>query len=116
MRYKDYLFPHNPASIRISAQAALAMAQCPGHAPAVQHMGRGRRVITGSGSFFGEDALEQYRRLEAVFRQKSSGLLQLPGLHSVMAYFARLECDAKGDGSVIEYSFEFWEAALEQEV
>lgn len=109
MRYKDYLFAHNPARIELSGAAQLASCVCPGIGVAVQHLGPGQRRISGRGVFFGDDALAQFRRLQAVFYEKTPGLLCLPDLPAIKAYFSALSLLGEGAGDVIEYAFEFLE-------
>ena len=75
----------------------------------IQELGVQQRVITGEGSFFGEKAGEQYRRLEALFFQQTPGVLILPGHSAVTAHFSRLGWLGQGDGQVLRYSFEFLE-------
>ena len=109
MRYKEFLFPHNPRRIHIEAGARTAVLHCPFVGAAVQHLGMSPRVITGEGQFFGPRALADYQRLEAVFAQPGSGSLSLPGLPPFQAFFTRLALTCEGDGQIIGYSFIFTE-------
>ena len=102
MRYKNFTFPHEPEKLEIGLRSRLGVGHCPGYGPVIQELGVQQRVITGEGSFFGEKAGEQYRRLEALFFQQTPGVLILPGHSAVTAHFSRLGwLDRDGWGEVI---------------
>ena len=109
MRYKNFTFPHEPEKLEIGLRSRLGVGHCPGYGPVIQELGVQQRVITGEGSFFGEKAGEQYRRLEALFFQQTPGVLILPWHSAVTAHFSRLGWLGQGDGQVLRYSFEFLE-------
>ena len=114
MRYKDYVFAHNPARIEVENRAQLAVGVCPGLGVSVQHLGQGQRRVTGGGFFFGKDAMAQFRRLQAVFQQRGAGLLCLPDMPAIRACFASLTMVGEGAGDIIEYAFEFIEDSAGQ--
>ena len=109
MRYKDYVFPQNPARLEIAVENQLAGAHCPGYGPVYQALGPARRIITGEGDFFGPGAEEDYRALERLFFEEGPGMLFLPTMVPVRAYFTRLSYLGQGDGAIIRYGFQFVE-------
>ena len=109
MRYKSYVFPHNPARLEVEGKALVAGAHCPGYGPVYQHLGTAQRVITGEGSFFGPGAQGDYAALGQVFFQAGPGMLFLPAMTPVRAFFTRLAYLGQGDGEIIRYAFQFVE-------
>lgn len=109
MSYKTFTFPHNPAKITVTAQSRIATAHCPEYGPVHQNLGPARRVISGSGCFYGATARADYVALETLLRQSSAGLLYIPGLGTVVAFLTDLKLEEEGDGSVLRYSFQFTE-------
>ena len=109
MRFKDFVFPHEPTRLEVGVKNRLGVGHCPGYGPVIQELGVQQRVITGEGAFFGADAPEQYRRLEELFFQQTPGRLVLPGRTAVTAHFSRLGWLGQGDGQVLRDNFEVLE-------
>lgn len=51
MRYKDYIWPNNPESYRISFRRSVAAHKLPGGTYAMQDLGTAWRVLEGGGGF-----------------------------------------------------------------
>lgn len=109
MRYKNYIFPHNPSRLELELQGQLAGAHCPGYGPVYQDLGVAQRVITGEGAFWGPGAEGDYAALEQVFLQGGAGMLFLPTMAPVRAFFTRLSYLGQGDGAILRYGFRFVE-------
>lgn len=107
MSYKTFTFPQNPAKIEVTVQNMISTAHCPEFGPVHQHLGPRRRIIRGSGVFYGENARSDYCALETLFWQQTSGKLIIPGLGTVVAYFSDLGLVEEGDGSLLRYTFQF---------
>lgn len=69
-----------------------------------------RRVISGSGSFLGAKAYEQYRQLEEWMEEISAGELFHPDLGLRNCYFTGLRLEADSREDYVHYSFEFLQA------
>ena len=109
MRYKDYTWPHNPETCRVELGRKIAVQKVPFGAWFAQDLGAVHRVIRGEGVFAGEGAYEEFRRLEAVFRQSGPGLLVHPVWQSMQVHFAVLEVREEPRPDYVRYAFEFWE-------
>ena len=64
MRYKDYIWPHNPATYSITYERQVAVHKVPFGRYYMQDLGLGRRVMRGQGEFAGREAYEEFKRLE----------------------------------------------------
>lgn len=73
-------------------------------------MGPMKRVITGSGAFFGSNAYTQFNNLAAVFAEAAKGTLTHPVCGSRTVYFTRLQMMQSPKSDYVAYSFEFTEA------
>ena len=107
MSYKTFIFPCNPTRIEVTVQNLISTANCPEYGPVHQHLGPRSRTISGTGYFYGETARSDYCALETLFWQQSAGLLTIPGLGTVVAFFAELGLLEEGDGSLLRYTFRF---------
>ena len=85
MKFKNYIWPYNPANIEISVQRAIKDVVIPFRGSKFQDYGREKRVVTGSGQFFGEDCINQFDELFSLFKQGGSGYLVLPGMVPFLA-------------------------------
>ena len=109
MRYKDYVWPNNPETYRISFRRTVAAHKLPGGNYAMQDLGTGWRVLEGEGEFAGADAYEQFKRLATVFYQKGAGVLVHPVWMTTRAYFVELEVMQEPTPDYVRYRFAFWE-------
>lgn len=109
MSYKTFTFPQNPTKIEITVQNLIATAYCPQYGPLQQLICPSRRIISGSGLFFGSDARNQYCALETLFWEGTAGTLYIPDIGQVTAYFSELSLTEEGDGSYLRYRFRFAE-------
>jgi hypothetical protein len=113
MQYRDFFFPHNPASIAISREGANVTHFCPGRGEVHQRIGgRARRVVC-KGCFFGGSFEEANGRLQeflAVVSPGEPGTLFLPGCEPFLAYLKEVTTEASSDGRVLPYVMTFVEA------
>ena len=63
MRYKSYIWPHNPAVYSITYQRQVAAHKVPFGRYCMQDLGLTCRVMRGAGEFAGADAYEEFKRL-----------------------------------------------------
>ena len=68
-----------------------------------------KRVITGSGVFFGNQAFENFKALAALFADTEAGTLTHPVWGTRHVYFTALELEQSIKPGYIAYRFEFRE-------
>ena len=113
MRYKDYIWPSNPGSYRISFRRAVAEHKLPFGGSVTQDLGLVCRVLEGEGEFAGEGAYEEFKRLATVFYQGGAGVLVHPVWMTTRAYFTELEAVQEPLPDYVRYRFAFREAGSE---
>lgn len=109
MRFKDYVWPHNPRVYEISYKKDLVAHRVPYGLYTLQAMGRQHRVLRGEGEFSGEGAYAQFKKLASVFYSNEPGVLVHPLWDTTTAYFAALELKQEPTENYVKYAFEFWE-------
>lgn len=109
MRYKDYVWPHNPKVYSITYERNLAFHKVPFGRYQIQDMGLGQRVMKGTGAFVGEDAYDQFKALATVFYNDGAGTLVHPIWQTTSAYFAELSLAQEPTPDYVAYTFTFWE-------
>lgn len=114
MRYKDYVWPHNPERYQVSFRRKLAAHKAPFGGTVMQDLGCEYRVMEGEGEFVGEGAYEEFKRLLAVFQEGGAGLLIHPVWEAERAHFAELELTEEPRSSYVRYRFAFWEDGEEE--
>lgn len=109
MRYKDYVWPHNPETYSVTWQRKIAVHKVPFGRYCMQEMGPSYRVMRGEGAFTGTGAYQEFRRLAAVFDEDGAGLLVHPVWPAAGAYFVSLQLTEEPMPNFVRYTFEFWE-------
>lgn len=109
MRYKDYIWPHNPATYSITYERLIASHKVPFGRYYMQDLGLSCRVMRGQGEFFGADAYEEFKRLATVFYGGGPGLLIHPIWQISNAYFTALKLEQAPLPDYVRYSFQFQE-------
>ena len=109
MRYKDYIWPYNPATYSITYERQVAVHKIPFGRYCMQDLGMGCRVMRGQGEFSGKDAYEEFKKLATVFYSEGPGLLIHPLWQISNAYFTALKLEQEPLPDYIRYSFEFRE-------
>ena len=110
MRYKDYVWPHNPETYSIAFRRSIAAAKVPFGRCVMQDLGQSYRVMEGEGVFAGEGAYDEFKRLAMVFYGGGPGLLVHPVWQASQAYFVSLELAQQPLEDYVRYRFAFWEA------
>ena len=110
MRYKNYVWPHNPETYSITFRRSITAAKVPFGRCVMQDLGQGCRVMEGEGVFAGEGAYEEFKRLATVFYGGGPGLLVHPVWQTAQAYFVSLELAQQPLEDYVRYRFAFWEA------
>ncbi len=109
MRYKDYIWPHNPATYSITYERQIAVHKVPFGRHCMQDLGMGCRVMRGQGEFAGDGAYDEFKRLATVFYDGGPGLLIHPLWQISNAYFTNLKLEQEPLPDYVRYSFEFRE-------
>lgn len=109
MRYKDYVWPHNPETYTISFKRQVAVAKVPFGRYGMQDLGMSYRVMEGEGVFAGKGAYGEFKKLATVFYQGGAGLLVHPVWQAASAYFVSLELKEEPLPDYVRYAFVFWE-------
>ena len=109
MRYKNYIWPHNPRVYSIDYGKKLVAHKIPYGLYRLQNLGRTNRIMAGEGEFVGEDAYSQFGMLANVFYEDTPGLLVHPLWQVSNAYFVSLRLEQEPRPDYVRYSFVFWE-------
>lgn len=109
MRYKNYIWPHNPRVYSIDYERKMAVNKTPFGLFHLQDLGRTNRIMEGEGEFVGEDAYGQFGQLANVFYDSGPGLLVHPLWQTANAYFVSLRLEQEPRPDYVRYSFAFWE-------
>ena len=109
MRYKDYIWPHNPRTYSIAYEGQIAVHKVPFGRYCTQDLGMSCRVMRGEGEFVGEGAYEEFKKLATVFYGGGAGLLIHPVWQISNAYFTALKLEQEPLPDYVRYSFEFRE-------
>lgn len=115
MKFKGYSWHHNPREIVFENTKQLNETLAPFDKSVVQNTGRHNMRISGEGELFGDDCIEQFKELLALFREGGSGVLTIAGMPSVYAEFESLKLVGKPRPDVLSYSFAFRELMEERE-
>lgn len=109
MRFKSFVWPHNPRVYSITFERKLATHKIPFGLHYLQSLGQTRRVLRGEGEFVGEKAYDTFKKLAVVFYEETPGVLVHPVWMTTTAWFAGLELRQAPRRDYVAYSFEFWE-------
>ncbi len=109
MRYKNYIWPHNPRVYSIDYERKMALHKTPFGLYQLQDLGLSNRVMEGEGEFVGEGAYRQFGQLANVFYNSGPGLLIHPLWQVSSAYFVSLRLEQEPRPDYVRYSFTFWE-------
>lgn len=109
MRYKNYVWPHNPRVYTIDYERVMAEHKVPFGLYHLQDLGRTRRVMRGEGEFAGEQAYAQFGALANVFYQSGAGELIHPLWQAAKAHFVELSLKQEPRPDYVSYTFTFWE-------
>lgn len=113
MRYKSYVWPHNPRVYTIDYQREVAVQKFPMGSYRLQDLGLGHRVMKGEGEFEGEGAYDEFKKLACIFYDGGAGPLIHPIWQASNAYFVELSLAQEPRPDYVRYTFTFWEEAGE---
>ena len=109
LTYKEFVWPNDPQTYRevLSREPQYTTS---GGTSSYSGMGAARRVISGSGAFFGEDAYDQFQALMDQAEDNTPGTLMHPVWGSRYCYLTRLELLQEPRENFVSYSFEMVQA------
>lgn len=110
MRYKDFVWPHNPRTYTIKYRRAMGEHKVPFGRYHLQDLGPCKRVMKGEGEFVGPKAYEQFKELASVFYADGPGVLIHPVWQTAKAYFVQLALAQEPRRDYVRYTFSFWES------
>lgn len=110
MRYKDFVWPHNPRTYTIEYRREMGVHKVPFGRYHLQDLGPTRRVMRGVGEFVGEDAYQRFKELAAVFYSDGPGVLIHPVWQAANVYFVELALEQEPRKDYVRYRFTFWES------
>lgn len=107
--YKNYVWPQNP-DVYEQKYVREPVYSKDDAGNTKFSIGPMKRTITGSGSFFGETAYEDFLALAKVFEENSWGGLVHPVFGTYRCFFTKLELTTEPREDYVAYTFEFREA------
>ncbi len=110
MRYKGFTFRCNPESLEILRDSSMVTYIKPSYGEERSELSPKCRVIKGKGELRGKDCIEEYEKLCKLQAKGGAGVLSLPVIKPLKAYFKKLDMEADATPDRILYSFEFVEA------
>ena len=113
MKFKGYSWHHNPREIVFENTKQLNETLAPFDKSVVQNTGRHNMRISGEGELFGDDCIEQFKELLALFREGGSGVLSIENVKPFHAVFESLTLIGKPKPDVLTYRFLFREVMSE---
>lgn len=113
MRYKGYVWPHNPRTYTIDYKREMAVHKVPFGRYQLQDLGLTRRVMRGEGEFTGKEAYDEFKKLASVFYEAGPGALIHPVWQASEVYFVDLRLRQEPRADYVAYSFTFWETGPE---
>ena len=115
LSFKTFVWPQNPTTYREVATRTPEYDTQDGE-NYYQGMSELKRTISGTGVFYGEDAYEQYLKLQKLMNEISAGNLAHPIFGIRYCYFTLLEVTQEPKENYVSYRFEFTQALLNGEV
>lgn len=109
MRYKGFVWPHNPRTYTIEYERVMGEQKVPFGRYFLQDMGPAKRIMRGEGEFVGLEAYQQFKQLASVFYEDGPGLLIHPVWQTSDAYFVELSLRQEPRADYVRYAFAFWE-------
>ena len=109
MRYKTFVWPHNPRTYTITYARDTAVHKVPMGVYTMQDLGRNCRVLSGEGEFYGRDAYDIFKMLATVFYSEGPGTLIHPVWQTSTAYFTALSLRQEPREDYVAYAFTFQE-------
>lgn len=108
--FKNFTWPTNPEVYHEDYVRDPVYAKTDDGNTVFSGMGPMKRVVTGSGAFFGENAVADFTQLATLFENPDAGILDHPLWEKRTMYFTKLQMTQSPKSDYVAYSFEFTEA------
>lgn len=115
LSYKTFVWPHNPHTYREVTTRTPEYYTQDGETY-FKGMSGLKRTISGSGVFYGEDAYDQYKKLQRLAEESSAGNLEHPIFGIRYCYLTLLEVLQEPKENYVSYRFEFTQALTNGEI
>ncbi len=109
MQFNGFTWPNNPSDCRLELKRDVAVHKYPGGGYSLEEMGASRRVFSGQGEFYGENAYTDIINLIQVYETGGAGLLVHPVVELQQALFTELTLIEEPRANYVAYSFAFEE-------
>lgn len=109
MSFKGLRWKVNPTALSVEYGQNIRETLLPFAGSRLTDLGQRKRRVLGQGYFAGSDCMQQWRRLEELFREGGPGSLQLPGMEPMRAALSELKLLGEEGEGLIKYSFAFTE-------
>ena len=110
LTFKTFTWPNNPETYHEDFARDALYDKTDNGDSVFSGMGPMKRVITGSGAFFGTDAYTSFNTLAVLFSDATRGELTHPVWGKRTVYFTKLQMAQGPKSDYVAYSFEFREA------
>ena len=110
MQFKTFVWPENPESFRIQAVRSPIYTVNEDQDYVYDGLGPLCRIVSGTGVFYGEYAVQNYNTMQVLMANGTAGELKHPLLGNMQAFLTGLEMGMEGREDYIVYSFTFREA------
>lgn len=110
LEFKTFIWPMNPEVCQETFEREPIYAKTDDGKSVFSGMGAMKRVINGSGSFFGTDAYNNFELLAELFEDGTMGTLVHPVWGERNVYFTDLQMTQSPKEDYVAYSFTFVEA------
>lgn len=115
LSYKTFVWPQNPYVYKeVTSRTPYYFTQ--DKETYFDGMSDQKRVITGSGVFYGEDAYEQFKKLQKLAEESDAGNLEHPIFGIRYCYLTMLEVTQEPKENYVSYRFEFTQAKPNGEI
>ena len=115
LSYKTFVWPQNPHTYReVTTRTPVYYTQ--DGETYFRGMSGTKRIISGSGVFCGEDAYNQYKKLQKLSEDMNAGNLEHPIFGIGYCYLTLLEVTQEPKENYVSYRFEFTQALLNGEI
>lgn len=115
MRFSGYEWHHNPREIKFECDKKINELLAPNAGAIVQDAGRKNMIVKGTGELYGENCLEQFNALLALFKRGGTGVLSIEKITPFFAVFESIKLIGTPKDNVLTYSFVFREVMEEKQ-
>ena len=109
LSFRTFTWPTNPEVYQEEFIREALYAKTDSGDTVFSGMGPMKRVITGSGDFFGTNATADFLKLATLFAAPETGVLTHPIWGKRTVYFTKLQMTQSPKSDYVAYSFEFTE-------